>query len=212
MGNLWLIGICQRTLELGALCSSQIRTGSHWAQGKYVKKLHCINITHHDWFGQWWSKEASAGMRAEVPLKYTRTSCHSDGVYFWQYSQKHARVPGSRLLCSSSCSSSYKDGNTSFVANTCKIIPFGGFLVVAFFFPVHLLSFLFATETGVTHSEWLTLPNWIDRYQWCVPLCVIPWWSSAPLICLASVYRCNKNDSQIIVIKCFFCFDSPVEH
>lgn len=118
MGNLWSIGICQRTLELGALCPSQIRTGSHWAQGKYVKKLRCINITHHDWFSQWWSKEASAGMRAEVPLKYTKTSCHSDGVYFWQYSQKHARVPGSRLLCSSSCSSSYKDGNTSFVANT----------------------------------------------------------------------------------------------
>lgn len=90
----------------------------HWAQGKYVKKLRCINITHHDWFSQWWSKEASAGMRAEVPLKYTKTSCHYDGVYFWQYSQKHARVPGSRLLCSSSCSSSYKDGNTSFVANT----------------------------------------------------------------------------------------------
>lgn len=34
----------------------------------------------------------------------------------------------------------------------------GGFLLLLFF-PVHILSFLFATETGVTHSEWLTLPN-----------------------------------------------------
>lgn len=87
-------------------------------------------------------KRASAGMRAEVPLKYTRTSCHSDGVYFWQYSQKHARVPGSRLLRSSSCSSSYKDGNTSFVANTCKILPFGGFLVVAFFSSAPIVIFI----------------------------------------------------------------------